>query len=249
MGDIYDLDRVAIRPSVRAEIRDLVNSEFYATEIWSWVHSEDNLNAVRDITEAWLTEQARQAQRYKTRQVERNSVREQVEFAEPVAFETAEEKAAKLLPAEVIADDGLPTVEYLKSNEAFEFRKTQPAAYQQIKSRRKWVDTAKEKQRLRDEQYSQRMQVLRRRMDESMEEWKRKIQVEWTEELLGKTFQLDGVEVAWGDATLEQHERRADWLKSHAAGTLETAGMHLKAIDALRQANVRRLVDIQDSAA
>jgi hypothetical protein len=248
MTDVYGLDKAYIRPTVREKIRQLVNSDSATTEIWAWVHDDENLGAVRDITEAWLAEQARQAARYRTRQVERDSVRERPDIAQPVAIETAEEKAAKLLPAEVLADDGLPSLDYLKSNEAFDFRKNHPGTYQQIKSRRQYVDKAKEKQRLRDEQYSQRMRVLRRRMDESMEEWKRKIQVEWTEELLGKTFQLDGVEVAWGDATLEQHERRADWLKSHAAGTLETAGMHLKAIDALRGAGVRRLADIEEQA-
>lgn len=248
MTDIYGLDTRNIRATVRYQIRQLVESESHATDIWAWVHDEENASAVRAITEAWLTEKARQAQRYRTRQVERDSVRERAEITETVAIETTEEKAAKLLPATVLEDDGLPSLDYLKSNDAFEFRKNHPGSYQQIKSRRQYVDKAKEKQRVRDEQYSQRMQVLRRRMDESMEEWKRKIQVEWTEELLGKTFQLDGVEVAWGDATLEQHERRADWLKSHAAGTLETAGMHLKAIDALRGAGVRRLADIEDVA-
>lgn len=248
MTDFYDLYPRVVRESVRNEVRGIINSEDSDIEIWRWVHDENNVKAVQSITEAWLKGQARQAARYRTRQVERDSVREQTEITEPVAIETAEEKAAKLLPVEVLEHDGLPSLDYLKSNEAFDFRKNHPGSYQQIKARRQYVNKAQEKQRARDEQYSQRMLVLRRRMDESMEEWKRKIQVEWTEELLGKTFQLDGVEVAWGDATLEQHERRADWLKSHAAGTLETAGMHLKAIDALRGAGVRRLADIEDAA-
>ena len=69
----------------------------------------------------------------------------------------------------------------------------------------------------------------------------------WAPKLLAGTFALgDGTVVSFADATIEQHETRASWLESQAAGTLETASIHRRAIAdciAANQPTLRGLVD------
>lgn len=66
----------------------------------------------------------------------------------------------------------------------------------------------------------------------------------WTEELLSETFRVDGVEVSWGDATVEQHQRRMESLKKHAQGTLETSAKHGQAITEIKNAHASRLSEV-----
>lgn len=66
----------------------------------------------------------------------------------------------------------------------------------------------------------------------------------WTKELLSETFRVDGVEVSWGNATVEQHQRRMDSLKKQAQGTLETSAKHGQAISELKKAHASRLSEL-----
>lgn len=68
----------------------------------------------------------------------------------------------------------------------------------------------------------------------------------WTEELLSETFRVDGVEVSWGEATVEQHQRRMESLKKHAQGTLETSAKHGQAIAEIKKAHASRLSEVED---
>ena len=70
----------------------------------------------------------------------------------------------------------------------------------------------------------------------------------WAAELLAGTFAVgDGIEVSFADATIEQHEERALWLEAHAAGTLETALIHRRAIADIRAANQLTLAGVVDA--
>ena len=69
----------------------------------------------------------------------------------------------------------------------------------------------------------------------------------WSLSLLESTFRVDGVQVSWANATVEQHERRALWLEAHAAGTLETARTHREAIADILAANQKTLAGVNDA--
>jgi hypothetical protein len=77
-----------------------------------------------------------------------------------------------------------------------------------------------------------------------MEDWKNSLRAKWTSELLPQTFRLDGVNVAWGEATIDQHQRRAESLRAHAVGTMETAALHLAAIEDIQAHNAANLYDL-----
>ena len=62
------------------------------------------------------------------------------------------------------------------------------------------------------------------------------VRLEVTEELLRSEFGLgDGTRTTWGEATIAQHQQRADLLVKGAAGTLETASRHREAIRMIRE--------------
>lgn len=88
-----------------------------------------------------------------------------------------------------------------------------------------------------------------RKVAVAIEDWKTALKAEWTAELLMQTFRVDGVTVSWGEATVEQHRRRAEALRSHAMGTLETASLHLAAIDDLDNSGAANLYQIASIAA
>lgn len=69
--------------------------------------------------------------------------------------------------------------------------------------------------------------------------------VEWTADLLASTFALrDGTRVTWADATQQQHRDRIEMLVKQAAGTVETAALHEKALREIAEAGVKRLGDL-----
>ena len=79
------------------------------------------------------------------------------------------------------------------------------------------------------------------RVAEIARETRSMISSEWTG-LLSTTFVLpDGTRVTWADATIEQHEARAEHLEKQAATRLETASLHRKAISDLRERHVATL--------
>ena len=76
----------------------------------------------------------------------------------------------------------------------------------------------------------------------AMRQFQESIRLEVTEELLASTFALpDGTRVYWGEATAAQHEERAESLESMAAGTIETAGLHRRAVELIRSSGGENL--------
>ena len=69
----------------------------------------------------------------------------------------------------------------------------------------------------------------------------------WAPELLAATFANgDGTEVSFANATIKQHEDRASWLEAHAAGTLETAAIHRRAIADILAGHAKTLGEVVD---
>ena len=83
----------------------------------------------------------------------------------------------------------------------------------------------------------------------SVERYAAEVRLELIDSLLDAEFAVDGERVTWGAATIEQHERRASWLETHASGTLETAARHRAAIMMLREAQLATLRELQRVAA
>lgn len=82
-------------------------------------------------------------------------------------------------------------------------------------------------------------------LGEIMQDYKKSLRAEWTDELLASPFAVgDGRIVTWGSATVADHEARAEMLSKMAAGTLETAAMHARAIEHIRTAGVETLADV-----
>jgi hypothetical protein len=66
--------------------------------------------------------------------------------------------------------------------------------------------------------------------------------LEVTEELLGSEFALgDGRKVTWREATVEDHEQRVAMLQKNVVANAEAAARHLKAVEMIRENNVRCL--------
>lgn len=92
---------------------------------------------------------------------------------------------------------------------------------------------------------------LTERLTEAIETFASAVRADWTEQILSASFALpDGTRVLWGEATVEQHKARRDFLLSQASGTLETAGRHDAAIKDLMSFRVTCLNDLapQDDA-
>lgn len=71
------------------------------------------------------------------------------------------------------------------------------------------------------------------------------IRLETTRELLESVFALgDGVEVTWGDATVEQHRQRIALLVGNATGNVEAAVRHEAAIQMIAAADARCLREV-----
>jgi hypothetical protein len=66
--------------------------------------------------------------------------------------------------------------------------------------------------------------------------------VEWTEELLASEFATgDGTHVTWGEASLEQHEVRAEMHRQNVVGGLEGAARHQQAIALICRSGTKNL--------
>jgi hypothetical protein len=77
------------------------------------------------------------------------------------------------------------------------------------------------------------------------EHMRAEIRLELTAELLDAPFALgNGTTVTWGDASIEDHERRIEMLVAHAGGTLATAQRHDAAISMIRAGDVTCLRDL-----
>lgn len=83
----------------------------------------------------------------------------------------------------------------------------------------------------------------------AVERFRQEVRLEFTAELLGITFVQDGATLTFGEATIDQHEKRMHSLMTHATGTLDTYQLHRAAVTALLAHGVARLVDIAEVAA
>lgn len=73
----------------------------------------------------------------------------------------------------------------------------------------------------------------------------RRLQAQWTEELLGRTFALPGGGVVlWGEATAAQHDARAGMLEALAVGNAESASLHRRAILDIEAGSVSSLGEL-----
>jgi hypothetical protein len=69
---------------------------------------------------------------------------------------------------------------------------------------------------------------------------------DWNAKLLAEQFVLpDGTWVSWGEATVHDHRVRAEYLEGLAAGSVETASIHRRAISDCLDAHVNSLAGIR----
>lgn len=74
------------------------------------------------------------------------------------------------------------------------------------------------------------------------------IRFEVTAELLDSVFRTgDGTEVSWREATVAQHEQRIELLSKMVAGTAETAAMHMRAVEMIKDAGAETLGQVAES--
>lgn len=86
---------------------------------------------------------------------------------------------------------------------------------------------------------------LRSRAADLLDVYKAQLHVDWTAALRASTFALgDGTSVAWGKATIEQHETRIDMLTVNARGNLDGIRVHEAAIRALTESGTATLNDM-----
>ncbi|MDL9947771.1 hypothetical protein QSJ19_19745 [Gordonia sp. ABSL11-1] len=73
-------------------------------------------------------------------------------------------------------------------------------------------------------------------------EYEQSLRIKWTQELLDSTFAMpDGTTVAWGDATIDQHQARITMLTKNIAANTEAASRHQRAIRDLETHGVASL--------
>jgi hypothetical protein len=79
-------------------------------------------------------------------------------------------------------------------------------------------------------------------VDALLEEYRKAVIVDWTNELLAAEFALgDGVRVTWGNATAQQHATRIVLLRQNVRGNLDTIQRHEAAIAAITEKGVASL--------
>lgn len=121
----------------------------------------------------------------------------------------------------------------------------------------KWYDWARtyqddawiaDRERREDELQSALAEVEARsykRIEEAMRAFRDDLRLEWTQDLLAEQFALrDGTKVAWGEATVDQHQDRIDMFMSQAAAGIEGAARHQQALDDLTASGARSLNDL-----
>jgi len=82
-----------------------------------------------------------------------------------------------------------------------------------------------------------------------LDDFRAAIRFEVTAELLDTVFATgDGTRVSWRDATVLQHEERIEMLSKMMAGTAETAAMHMRAVEMIKDAGVESLGQVPRDA-
>lgn len=88
----------------------------------------------------------------------------------------------------------------------------------------------------------QRLEVVEAAVETMLTGMAESIRFEVTAELLDTVFATgDGTRVSWRDATVLQHQERIEHLTKMITGTAETAAMHLRAVEMIKDAGVESL--------
>ena len=85
---------------------------------------------------------------------------------------------------------------------------------------------------------------LRARVSGIVAEMSADLLSEWNEKLLASSFVLDGIRVTWEDATVDQHNVRAQMLEGMASGDLQTASIHRQAVHDIEALGVTTLAEV-----
>lgn len=109
----------------------------------------------------------------------------------------------------------------------------------------RYVDSTREVEQQIATEWSKLMEDIQDGIHDQATRLAQEIHAEWTADLLGSTFALrDGTKVTWGSATQAQHRERVEMLTKHAAGTVETAALHERALQDIAKAKVHNLAEI-----
>ena len=91
----------------------------------------------------------------------------------------------------------------------------------------------------------ERMEALHGEFAKAMEDFRQRVRLEVTAELLAIPFAIgDGRTVTWGAATQGEHRERIAWLMKHAGSTFETACRHEVAVRLIEAAKVQCLAEV-----
>lgn len=219
------------------------------------------LGVAQECARRWLVDAARDAERAKTRTIEREAMMSRLvenssryvdrgrafyEWVQAIPGETlpyfTRSGAVSLKPLDLWAegaDHGAPTRarRLWEDGELSEASVLILAHAQQSRARN---NAAREKA-------WKKTLVL---VDTLIEERAAELDIEWTAALLTSTVALpDGTRVEWGEATRNQHASRLDMLARHAATELDSATRHRAAIDALDASGARCLNEMSRAAA
>lgn len=102
----------------------------------------------------------------------------------------------------------------------------------------------------REEEDAESWRQMWRECTQLIDDMTAKLKVEWEQELLESYFSLaDGTRVRWADATVEQHEERAEMFTRNVAANAEGAARHRRAIADIEAANAKTLGELVSVAA
>ena len=85
---------------------------------------------------------------------------------------------------------------------------------------------------------------LRERVSGVVADLAAELLAEWNADLLASSFAVDGIRVTWQNATVDQHEARAQMLEGMAAGDLQTASIHRQAVHDIEALGVTTLGEV-----
>lgn len=108
-----------------------------------------------------------------------------------------------------------------------------------------WATAELTRRNAREEENRALADARKQKWNSVMDSYKAELRAEWTAELLAEQFAMpDGTKVAWGEASIEQHQVRVALFLSQAHTGMEGAARHQKAIDELTARGVAKLNDL-----
>lgn len=273
MSDFYQYV-TSDAPMSRSAIREqsLKHRELSAEEIARAVVSALPAEAVRGFAESWVATQVESVRREEARRIEEEATRPALEVIPEVRQEVAwqhrpwKEKPDHAVPALFVnLRDNPPSIPTLHDKaDRMNFRKWMDDRFDgwYERARASVVETGDEVElhefeakwdprgRMAYEAenppwhclaYQEFMSKIRG----SIEQFAQSIRLELTQELLNTEFALgDGVRVTWGNATVEQHQKRAEMLTGNATANAEAAARHIVAVRMIEEAGKPSLAAI-----